>query len=166
MGVMELDWEEIDIKTLIDENKTNHYKLLTIIGNNPSRANIILEYLKKKGWQVYDVEDAIINISEEMPYDKLKLRIGREIKRWVQSLGNHVILINSNILYSKEMGKINPFNAFKYNMRGNREGVLFLDAKLKSNLAIYSTPDRPDFQEFELSDVLFVDIERVIVQGD
>ena len=64
------------------------------------------------------------------------------------------------------MGKINPFNAFKYNMRGNKEGVLFLDAKLKNNLALYSTPDRPDFQEFELSDVLFVDIERVRVQGD
>ena len=163
---MELDREEIDIKTLINENRTNHYKLLTIVGNNPSRANLILEYLKKEGWQVHDVEDTIINISEEMPYDKLKLRIGREIKRWVQSLGNHVVLINSNILYSKEMGKINPFNAFKYNMRGNREGVLFLDAKLKSNLAVYSTPDRPDFQEFELSDVLFVDIERVMVQGD
>ena len=166
MGVMELDREEIDIKTLINESRTNHYKLLTIVGNNPSRANLILEYLKKEGWQVHDVEDTIINISEEMPYDKVKLRIGREIKRWVQSLSNHIVLINSNILYSKEMGKINPFNAFKYNMRGNREGVLFLDAKLKSNLAVYSTPDRPDFQEFELSDVLFVDIERVMVQGD
>lgn len=166
MGVVELDREEIDIKTLINENRTNHYKLLTIVGNNPSRADRILEYLKKENWQIDDVEDVIIKISEEMPYDKLKLRIGREIKRWVQNLGNHVALINSNVLYSEDMGKINPFNAFKYTMRGNREGILFLDAKLKNNLAIYSTPDRPDYQEFELSDVLFIDIERVRVQGD
>jgi hypothetical protein len=63
------------------------------------------------------------------------------------------------------MGKINPFNALKYNMR-NKEGVLFLDAKLKGNMAVYSTPDRPDYQEFELNDVLYVDIDEVGVQGD
>lgn len=64
------------------------------------------------------------------------------------------------------MGKINPFNAFKYSMRSDKEGVLFLDAKLKGNMAIYSTPDRPDYQEFELTDVLFVDINKVRVPGD
>ena len=63
------------------------------------------------------------------------------------------------------MGKINPFNAFKYSMRSDREGVFILDAKLKGNLAIYSNPDRPDYQEFELNDVLFVDIEKVRVPG-
>jgi len=51
-------------------------------------------------------------------------------------------------------------------MRSDKEGVLFLDAKLKGNMAIYSTPDRPDYQEFELTDVLFVDINKVRVPGD
>lgn len=166
MGVMDMEREEIDINTLINENKTNHYKLLTIIGNNPSKVELISEYLKKRGWRVHDVEEKVFEISEDIPYDKVKLRIGREIKKWVQELDDHAVLINSNILYSEDMGKINPFNAFKYTMRGNKEGVLFLDAKLKGGHAVYSTPDRPDYQEFELTDVLFVDIKKIRVPGD
>lgn len=156
----------LHLNVLLDENRTNHYKLLTLVGNNPPKVESILKYLKSNDWQVYDVEERVFKISEGIPHKKIKLRIGREIKRWVRSLNNNIVLINSNILYSEDMGKINPFNAFKYSMRSDREGVLFLDAKLKGNLAIYSTPDRPDYQEFELTDVLYVDIEKVRVPGD
>lgn len=161
-----MDSTSLDLNVLLDENRTNHYKLFTLIGNNPPKAESILEYLKSKDWQVYDVEEKIFEISEGIPHEKIKLRIGREIKRWIRNLENNIVLINSNILYSEDMGKINPFNAFKYSMRSNREGVLFLDAKLKGNMAIYSTPDRPDYQEFELTDVLFVDINKVRIPGD
>lgn len=160
-----MEGESININTLLDENRTNHYKLLTVVGNNHHKADSIIKYLEKHGWQVYDVEEKVIEISENIPHEKIKLRIGREIKRWIRSLNDQVVLTNSNILYSEDMGKINPFNAFKYSMRSDREGVLLLDAKLKGNLAIYSTPDRPDYQEFELNDVLFVDIEKVRAPG-
>lgn len=165
-GNKKLENELFDINTLIDENRTNHYKLLTIVGNNPSKSDSILKYLENNQWQVYDVEEKIFELSEGIPHDKVKLRIGREIKRWIRDLGDKVVLINSNILYSQDMGKINPFNAFKYSMRSGREGVLFLDAKLKGNMAIYSTPDRPDYQEFELTDVLFLGIDKVRIPGD
>lgn len=163
---MELESGLIDLDILLDENRTNHYKLLTIVGINPPKYETIIQYLKNNEWEVYDVEDKVFEIADDMPFQKVKLRIGREIKRWVRSLDNKVVLINSNILYSEDMGKINPFSAFKYSMRSDREGVLFLDAKLKGNMAIYSTPDRPDYQEFELTDVLFVDIDKVRVSGD
>jgi hypothetical protein len=103
----------------------------------------------------------VLEIAENMPEDRLRLRIGTEIKRWVRTLGNNIALINSNILYSEEMDKLGPFRAFKYCMRGDKEGILFLDAKLRGNYAIYSTPDRPDYLETELSDVLFIDIEEI-----
>ena len=154
-----------DINTLIQVNKTNHYKLLTIIGNNQTKIDKIKEYLKKNDWKVYDVEEKVLEIAEQIPNNKLKLRVGTEIKKWVKQLGNHIALINSNILYSNEMDKIGPFRAFKYCMRGEKEGILFLDAKLRGNYAIYSTPDRPDYLKIELSDVLFIDVEEVEVYG-
>ena len=154
-----------DIDTLIQGNKTNHYKLLTIIGNNQTKIDQIIEYLKKNYWKVYDVEEKVLEIVEQIPNDKIKLRVGTEIKKWVKQLGNHIALINSNILYSNEMDKIGPFRAFKYCMRGMKEGILFLDAKLRGNYAIYSTPDRPDYLETELSDVLFIDLEKIKVPG-
>lgn len=150
-----------NIETLIKENRTNHYKLLTIVGNNKSRIDGLAAYLKDKGWEVYDVGEKVLEITENIPEDKIRLRIGTELKNWIRTIGDRIVFVNSNILYSAEMDKIGPFSAFKYLMRGDREGILFMDAKLRGNVAIYSTPDRPDYNERELSDVLFIELEKV-----
>jgi len=152
-----------DIDTLIEENRTNHYKLLTIVGNNQSKIEKITDYLKNKDWEIYDVEKKVLEITEDMPENKIRLRIGTELKKWVKSLGKRIVLVNSNILYSEQMDKIGPFSAFKYSMRGDKEGILFLDAKLRGNMAIYSIPGRPDYNERELSDVLFIELDNVEV---
>jgi len=152
-----------DIDTLIEENRTNHYKLLTIVGNNQSRIEKIVGYLENKGWNIYDVEENVLEITKDMPEDKIRLRIGTELKKWIKNLGNRIVFVNSNILYSEQMDKIGPFSAFKYSMRGDKEGILFLDAKLRGNMAIYSIPGRPDYNERELSDVLFIELNNVEV---
>jgi len=155
-----------DIDSLIKENRTNHYKLLTIVGNNQSKIANISEYLMKKGWEIYDVEEKVLEIVKNMPEEKIRLRIGTELKKWIKNLGNRIVLINSNILYSEQMDKIGPFSAFKYFMRGEKEGILFLDAKLRGNMAIYSIPGRPDYCERELTDVLFIEIDKVEVEEE
>jgi hypothetical protein len=152
-----------DIETLIKENRTNHYKLLTIVGNNKSRIDGLVAHLKSKDWTVYDVEEKVLKITEDIPADKIRLRIGSELKKWIKNVEDRIVLVNSNILYSEEMDKIGPFSAFKYSMRGDKEGVLFMEAKLRGDVAIYSTPDRPDYNERELSDVLFIELDNVEV---
>jgi len=154
------------LQDLIRENETNHYKLLTIVGNNPPKVNLIVKYLEKKGWTVYDVEDVVLKLIDNVPEDEIKLSIGLLIKKWVKSVENKIVLINTDILYSEEMDQIGPFDAFKYLMRGDKEGVLFLNARLKGNLAIYSTPDRPDYSERELTDVLYIALEDVEVEEE
>lgn len=153
------------IKDLIKDNKTNHYKLLVIIGNNKVKIEEIITFLKKDDWKVYDIEEKVLDLTKEIPKEKIRLRIGTSMKKWVKSLGNKIVLVNTDILYSKEMDKIGPFDAFKYNMRGDKEGILFMNAKLRGNYAIYSTPDRPDYSERELSDVLFVELDKVELEG-
>ena len=155
------------ILKLIEENKTNHFKLLTIVGNNYSKIERLVDFLKNHNWVSHDVENVVFEIMEKIPEDKIRLRIGGELKRWIKSCDNKMILLNSNILYSNEMDKIGPFTAFKYHMRGVKEGILFLDARLRGNNAIYSTPERDDYSERELSDVLFVNLDDVeIGDGD
>lgn len=154
-----------DIDLLIKENETNHYKLLTIVGNNPPKINKIVDYLKQKGWKVYDVEEQVFKIIEKIPAEKIRLRIGRELKKWLKSVDNRIVLVNTNILYSKEMNKIGPFSAFKYSMRGEREGIIFLDGKLKGNNVIYSEPGRPDYNVRELSNVLFIELKNIKLLG-
>lgn len=152
-----------DIDTLIRENGTNHYKLLTIVGNNQSKIDKIVNCLKNKGWEIYDVEEKVLELTKAMPEDNIRLRIGTELKKWIKNLGNRIVLVNSNILYSEQMDKIGPFSAFKYSMRGDKEGILFLDAKLSGNRAVYSLPGRSDYNVRELSDVLFIKLDDVEV---
>ena len=154
------------IQDLIRDNKTNHYKLLTIVGDDPSKAAQIIEYLKNTGWTVYDIEDIVLQIIEGIPEDDIKLSIGLLIKKWVKTVENKIVLINANILYSEDMDQIGPFDAFKYLMRGRKEGVLFLNARLKENIAIYSTPGRPDYSDRELTDVLYIALEDVSIQEE
>ena len=156
-----MDNSHRDIERLIQENRNNHYKLLTIVGKNKSKEEAIINYLKNVGWVVYDVEDVVLKLSDNIPKDKVRLRIGTSIKKWVKSVENRVVLTNANILYSEEMDKMGPFDSFKYLMRGGREGVLFLNAKIRGNMAIYSIPGRPDYSEREMTDVLYIDIEEV-----
>lgn len=151
----------VDIDTLIKENRTNHYKLLTIVGNNKAKINSLIIYLKEKNWAAYDVEKIVLELVEAIPDDKIKLRIGTELKKWIKNTEDNVILYNANILYSPEMDKIGPFSAFKYNMRGKKEGILFMNGKIRGDLVVYSTPDRPDYHERELSDVLSIELEKV-----
>jgi hypothetical protein len=87
-----------NIDTLIKENRTNHYKLLTIVGNNKSRIDRLVAYLKSKDWTVYDVEEKVLEITDNMPTDKIRLRIGTELKKWIKtSLILLWIYLNPNI---------------------------------------------------------------------
>lgn len=150
-----------NINTLIEENRTNHYKLLTIVGNNAAKIERLINYLKDSGWAVYDVEEQVLRITDNILREKIKLRIGTELKKWLKQTADKLILMNSNILYSPEMDKIGPFDKFKYAMRGSKEGILFLDARLRGYTAIYSTPDRADYKEIDLSDVLYIELDSV-----
>lgn len=156
----------MNIQDLICDNKTNHYKLLTIVGDDPAKEDQIINHLKFHGWLVFDVEEIILELIKDVSEDEIKLSISYLIKKWVKTVGNRLVLKNANILYSAEMDQIGPFDAFKYLMRGEKEGILFLNARLKENRAIYSKPDRIDYSERELTDVLYVPIEDVTIQED
>ena len=150
------------IDTLIKESRTNHFKLLTLVGNNAAKIERLIEYLKDEGWTVYDVEEYVLRMTEKISPEKIKLRIGTELRKWIKKMSTErIVLINSNILYSPEMDKIGPFAQFKYAMRGSKEGILFLDARLRGHTAIYSTPDRADHKEIDLSEVLYIELDDV-----
>jgi len=156
----------VNLDDLIKANRDNHYKLLALIGDSPAKANKIIEYLQDNGWEVYDVEKVALELVEEIPEGKVHLRIGNKLKSWVNTLGEKIVLTNTNILYSPELNQINPIGAFRYLMRGNKQAVLFLDARLRENKAIYSNPGRDDYCEMDLAEVIYEKIDNVIVRGD
>lgn len=147
---------KVDLKTLLEHNRANHYKLLVIVDNNRQHQKVI-DLLKQHGWAAYDVDEHILQIIADTPPDKIKLRIGDQIKKWVLSLPEKIILYNTNILFSPELGRLNPVGAFKYRAR-DKEIIVFVEGYVSSNRIQYSTYGRKDHAEMDVSELIHVEM--------
>ena len=147
------------MQELIKQNRSNHYKMLVVVDNNNQQDKIINK-LKDDGWEAYDVTKSIVEITKDIPDDKIKLRIGEQIKKWVKSLPDKIILYNTNILYSPELGRLNPIGAFKYKSR-DREMILFVEGHTSGNRIRYSTYDRDDYSEMDVGELIHVRMEDI-----
>jgi hypothetical protein len=149
----------LELQRIIEQNRTNHYKLLVIVDNNQQHQKII-DLLKGDGWVAYDVNESILKIIKEIPKEKIKLRIGDQIKKWVKSLPEKIILYNTNILYSPELGKLTPVGAFKYKAR-DREIILFVEGHVSGNRIQYSTYGREDHADMDVGELIHVRLEDI-----
>ncbi len=151
----------MDIHTLIEQNRTNHYKLLVIVDNNKQHSKLI-EKLEKDGWSAYDVTENLLRLLENIPKEKVKLRIGDEIKKWIKSLPDKIILYNTNILYSPELGKLSPIGAFKYKAR-DKEIIVILEGHASGNRIQYSTHGRDDYADMDVNELIHARMEDINV---
>lgn len=151
----------MQLNTFIEQNRTNHYKMLVIIDNNHQHEKII-NALKNDGWNSYNVEENILKITENIPESKIKVRIGNKIKDWSNNLPDKVILYNTNILYSPELGKLNPVGAFKYRSR-DRECIVILEGSVSGNRIQYSEYGKEDHVEMDVSELIHVKMEDIDV---
>ena len=149
----------MNMQTLVEQNRTNHYKLLVIVDNNRQHDKII-DLLEKEGWVAYDVTDNLLKMIEDVPPEKVKLRIGDQIKKWIKNLPDKIILYNTSILFSPELGKLNPVGAFKYKAR-DREIIVFVEGHASGNRIQYSTYGRDDHAEMDVSELIYVRMEDI-----
>ncbi len=151
----------MQLNTYLEQNRTNHYKMLVIVDNNHQHEKII-NALQNEGWTSYDVNENILKIIENVPENKIKVRIGSKIKEWANKLPERVILYNTNILYSPELGKPNPVAAFKYRTR-DRECILILEGSVSGNRIQYSEYGKEDHVEMDVSELIHVKMEDIDV---
>ena len=144
------------LQTLLEQNRANHYKLLVIVDNNQQYRKIT-DVLEKDGWAAYDVGENILKIIKDIPKEKIKLRIGAQIKKWVQSLPEKIILYNTNILFSPELGRLNPVGAFKYRAR-DKEIIVFVEGNVSGNRIQYSTYGRKDHADMDVSELIHLEM--------
>ena len=155
----------VHIDELLTANRNNHYKLLTLVGSEEGKKKEIINYLINKDWTVYDVEEVILELSAEIPEEKIGLRIGHCLKDWIKEKETKIVLTNTAILYSPELKQIDPVESFRYRMRGKREAVIFVDGRLRDDKILYSTPDKADFTQVDVSKVVYCRLTEVTTGG-
>ncbi len=149
------------LQDVLDENHKNYYKMLVIVDNNQQHDQVI-SILKEQGWTSFDITTEILRLLEDVPEKKRKIRIGEKIKTWFNTLPEKVIFYNTSILYSPELGKLNPVGAFKYRSRTN-EIIIFIEGHVSGNRIQYSEYGRPDYTEIDVSELVHVKMEEIDV---
>lgn len=144
---------------LIKQLETNYYKMLVIVDNGRQEDKVI-QPLQEEGWTAVDITDEVLKLIETIPESKRKVRIGGKIKEWFNSLPNRLVLYNTSILYSPELGRLNPVGAFKYKSR-EKEIVVLLEGHLSVNRIQYSQYARPDYTEIDVSEVIHARMEDI-----
>jgi len=140
---------------------SNYYKLLAIVGEGTKKKKII-EFLEKKGWQSFNLEQEVLKLTEEIDDVSLPFEAKAVLKNWLYQLPNQLIFDNTSILYSREMDYPSPIDAFKYHTR-TKTIILFLEGEVFGSKLIYSEPGRPDYCEVDLSDIIYVKLEDIDV---
>ena len=135
------------------EAAQNHFKLLVVPEEGIDKEEIIA-FLQARGWQMYSVTKEFLCILEKIPKDKRRLRGSIELKKWLYNLKRDKFLFdNIDVLFSPELGKIDPIRMFKYFSR-DRKSVLFFPGRIRGHRAEYSLEGKPDHMVMDVSEVL------------
>ena len=149
----------MDLAELVRQANTNHYRMLLVL-DNEHQSEAFVQRMEAEGWTGYDVEQAVLAMLEQVPENKVKLRITGEIKKWFLQLPERVVLYNTTILYSPELGRLNPVGAFKYKSRENLVIVL-AEGRIAGQKLQYSEFNRPDYTEVDVSEIICARLEDI-----
>ena len=147
------------LQTLLEQSRTNHYKTLVIVDNNKQQDRII-NALKELDWAAFDVTDKVLEMIKGIPEGKVKLRIGDLLKKWFTNLPDKLILYNTTILYSPELGRLNPVGAFKYKSR-TKETILIMEGRVSGDRIQYSDYGKEDYSEMDVSELIHIKMEDI-----
>ena len=137
----------------LSEAAQNHFKLLVVPEEGIDKEEIIT-FLQARDWEMYSVTKEFLRILEKIPKEKRRLRGSMELKKWLYNLKKDKFLFdNIDVLFSPELGKIDPIRMFKYFSR-DRRSVLFFPGRIRGRRAEYSLEGKPDHMVMDVSEVL------------
>lgn len=143
----------------LSEAAQNHFKLLVVPEEGIDKEEIIA-FLDGRGWRKYSITKQFLSILEKIPKEKRRLRGSIELDKWLHNLrGQKFLFDDIDILFSPELGKIDPIRMFKYFSR-DRRVVLFFSGRIRGRRAEYSIEGKPDHIVMDVSEVLCYAKER------
>jgi len=144
---------ENTLEAYLSEVGHNHFKLL-VVPEEAVDKDRVTALLVAKGWHLYNVTKESVQVLEKIPKEKRRLRGPIELERWLSNLkGDKFLFDNIDVLFSPELGKIDPIRMFKYFSR-EHESILFFPGRIRGAQAEYSLEGKPDHIVMDVSEVL------------
>jgi len=137
------------------ENAKDQYNKLIIIKDERTKVHDPQSYKKyclDNKIPVYDLSVELAQLLLEIPKKDRDQEAADKLRDFFHNIDSNVIAFeNIDYLFSEEVGKINPINTFNYLTRKKKVIILFIKAKRKNNLLLYSSEGSPDYMELDIS---------------
>lgn len=143
-----------DFKQLIDNAKEQYNKLIIVNdekteSHDPDKYK---KYCKEHKIELYDLSVELAQLLADIPENDRDQEAADKLRELFHKMEAEVIAFeNVDYLFSQEVGKINPINTFNYLTRRKKVIILFIKAKKRNNLLIYSEEGSPDYMELDIS---------------
>ena len=138
-----------DFKQLIEDAKEQYNKVIII---NDEDSTKYKSYCKEHKIHTYNLSVKLAELLADIPEKDKDQEAVDKLKSWFREINEEVIAFdNIDYLFSQEVGKINPIATFNYSTRIQKVIILFIKARKRNNLLIYSEEGSPDYMEIDIS---------------
>ncbi|MBU0460851.1 MAG: BREX-3 system P-loop-containing protein BrxF [Nanoarchaeota archaeon] len=137
--------------TQLIKNAKEQYNKVIIV--NEENSEKYKSYCKEHNIPIHNLSVKIAELLKNVPDEERDQETADKLREWFYQIDDEVIAFdNLDYLFSDEVGKINPIQFFNYKTR--KKGavvILFIRAKRRNNLLIYSEEGKPDYMELDIS---------------
>jgi len=139
-----------DFKQLIEDAKEQYNKVIIV---NEDKSKDYKTYCKSNNIPIHNLSVKLAELLEKVPEANRNQESADKLKDWFYEQDQEVIgFDNIDYLFSKEVGKLDPIVFFNYKTRKHGTIVIiFIRAKKRNNLLIYSEEGSPDYMEIDIS---------------
>ena len=143
-----------DFKHLLDSAKEQYNKLIIINdektdSHDPDKYK---KYCKDHSIPLYNLSVELAQMLSKIPVRDRDQEAVDKLKEWMHDLESETISFdNIDYIFSEEVGKIDIIKTFNYYTRKKKLIILFIKAKKRNNLLIYSEEGSPDYMELDIS---------------
>lgn len=143
----------------------DRHKLVILLGVFGAGKTKILKKIAGETAGVYlnlnlELSERLLKLPRNMMNDGVTVsRLIDEICDLSSPKKETLFVDNIELLFSPELGKINPVDTFKRISR-QRPVVIAIPAYREGNLAVYSTPDSQDYFPIPLEDFVTIEVEK------
>jgi len=138
-----------ELKQLLQDVKDQYHRVIII---NEENAESYKKFCKDNKIQVLNLSTKLSELVANLSADEKPMEAWDKLKEWMSSLKDTILAFdNIDYLFSPEVGIIDPIKNFNYYSRDKQVIIVFIKARKRNNLLIYSEEGNEDYSELDIT---------------
>jgi hypothetical protein len=137
------------LKQLLQDIKDQYHRIIII---NEEDADTYKKFCNDNKIQIINLSAKLSELTVNLPADEKTMEAWDKLKEWMSCQKDTILAFdNIDYLFSPEVGRIDPIKNFNYYSRDKQIIILFIKARKRNNLLIYSEEGNEDYIELDIT---------------